>query len=150
MVADFTIRGADDFARIAKHIKAAGKDARKEFHKALNRSTKPLKDAMKANADILPSKGGLADRVRRARYSTQARGGNNPGVKIVVRDSKGRKVDLDALDRGTVRHPTYGRAPWVEQRVAPNVLTDPFQEGAEQVRDDLITAIEALARQMTE
>jgi hypothetical protein len=145
---DFALAGLEQFKKLSKDLREAGdKDMRRELYRGLQRATKPLKVAAKESAgQVLPTRGGLADRVQRARYNTKSRAGNNPSVRIEAKDAKGRAVDLEALDRGTVRHPTYGRKPWVNQRVTPGWFTQPMQDGATEVRVEIVRAIDAVAR----
>ena len=140
--------GAEEFAKLARDLRAAGdKDLRKELYRGLNRATKGLKDAAKDSARrTLPQGGGLADRVARARFSTRARAGRSPSIRIVAKDSKGRPVDLYALDQGTVRHPTFGRRPWVAQRVDPGWFTEPMERGAGDARRHIEAAVAEVAR----
>lgn len=146
MADDFTIAGLQRFAKLSKDLRVAGdKDLRKELYRGLQRATKPLKDDAKANARrVLPGRGGLADRVARARFNTRSRAGRNPSVKITAQDAKGRSVDLVALDDGSVRHPTFGRRPWVKQDVTPGWFTEPMQAGAPEVAREVIAAIDAV------
>lgn len=148
MADDFTVRGLEQFQKLSKDLRSAGdKDLRRELYRGLNRATKPLKEDAKANARaVLPSRGGLADRVARARLSTRAKAGKNPSVRIEAKDAKGRKVDLARLDQGTLRHLVYGRKPWVQQSVQPGWFTEPMERGVTHVRKEVLAAIEAVAR----
>ena len=152
MAGDFEFRGIEKFAQVARDLKAAGdKDLRRELYRGLNRATKPLKEAAKANtAAKLPQRGGLAARVSRARYSTKGRAGKNPSVSIVVKDSKNRSVDLKAIDAGQVRHPTFKDGPWVTQPVPAGTITDPMMEGVDDVRVQLLAAIDAVATKLAQ
>jgi len=152
MVADFSIRGAEKFAAVARDLKAAGdKELRRELYRGINRATKPLKeDAKKSAASTLPSRGGLAGRVSRARFSTKTRAGASPSVRIVAKDAKGRSVDLAALDGGRLRHPLYGnRGHWYTQSVKPEWFTRPMLAGADKVRREIVAAVDAVAAKLS-
>ncbi len=150
MVADVRIAGAEKFAALARDLKAAGaKDLRRELYRGLNRATKPLKAAAKESAQsTLPQRGGLAARVARARFSTRSRAGANPSVRIVAKDAAGRKVDLSRLDRGQVRHPVFGRPPYVSQRVDPGWFSRPMEDGVDVVRAEMIAAIDVVTAKL--
>lgn len=151
MVADIRVDGVEHFAQVARALRAAGaKDLRRELYRGLNRATKPLKDAAKANAATLPQRGGLAGRVQRARFSTKGRAGRNPSVSIVAKDAKSRSVDLRALDAGTVRHPTFGHRPWVSQPVTPGWFSKPMEAGADDVAREVLAAVDAVAAKLVE
>lgn len=149
MADEFTVRGLERFGKLSRDLRAAGdKDLRRELYRGLQRATKPLKEAAKENArSTLPRKGGLADRVSRARFNTKSRAGRNPSVRIEAKDAKGRSVDLEALDRGSVRHPTFGHRPWVKQDVRPGWFTQPMEAGVEDVRREVVAAIDEVIRQ---
>ena len=148
---DLRITGAEQFAHVAKALRDAGdKELRKELYRGLNRATKPLKaEAQAEAAAILPRRGGLSARVAKARFTTKSRGGQNPSVRIVAKDAKGRSADLARIDQGEVRHPVYGHGPWVKQAVRPGWFTRPMQEGADVVRREVVAAIDAVARKLS-
>jgi hypothetical protein len=141
-----SIRGLERFARLSKDLRQAGaKELRRELYRGLQRAAKPLIADAKVSARSLPHRGGLADRAARARFRVKARAGRTPSISIVAADAKGRSVDLDALDRGTVRHPTFGHRPWVAQQVRPEWFTRPMVNGSPQVRDEMLRAVDDVA-----
>ena len=144
--------GAEKFARTARALKKAGaKDLRRELYRGVQRAAKPLKEAAKESArSTLPKRGGLAARVAGARYSTRTKAGRNPSVRIEVRDAAGRKVDVEALDRGVVRHLTFGHRPLVEQRVRPDWFMRPMREGGDDVRRELEAAVDRVAAKLVQ
>lgn len=150
---DIVIKGADDFARLARDLRAIDdKELRREFYAGINRATKPLKADAKASARRdLPKRGGLNEFVAKTSLTTRSRGGQNPGVRIVARKSKkgGRKSDVDAIDRGRLRHPVFGnRRVWVEQRVRPGWFTEPMEAGAGPVRRELLGVLDDVKRKV--
>jgi hypothetical protein len=54
------------------------------------------------------------------------------------------------IDRGRVRHLTYGHKPWVLQDVRKGWFTDPLEAGAPEVRKDLTAAMDTVARKIEE
>jgi hypothetical protein len=142
------VSGAQDLRALSRDLKEAGrKDLRKELFAGLNRSTKPLRAAAKANAlATLPSSGGLNARVAAATMTVR---GGGARVTIVARPSKrGGQFDPFAVDGGIVQHPTYGHAPTVSQHVKPGWFTKPMQENADVVRDELVAGIDVVARKL--
>lgn len=77
--------GFRDLQRISRELKSAPKELRREVYKALERSTKPLKDAARQGArDSLPQAGGLAERVAAATIRSKLRGGNSPSLTLTA------------------------------------------------------------------
>jgi hypothetical protein len=142
------VKGAEELVRLSRQLRAAGdQELRRDFYRGLNRASKPLKEAAKQNAGrVLPRRGGLAALVAKSRLSTSVRGGGaNPGVRIT---GKGR-MDLDRMDRGQVRHPVFGnRRVWVVQSVTPRWFTEPMEAGAEDVRTELLSVFDDVARRL--
>lgn len=147
MPVEVTVRGGDEIAHVARLLRSIDdKELRKDFHAALNRATKPLKAAAQNNAAAtLPSRGGLAALVASGSWRTSAKTGRDAGVRIAVKG----KADLDALDRGTLRHPVFGnRGTWVTQQVTPGWFSKPMEAGAPEVRKELLAAIDEIVRRL--
>ena len=141
----FEVRGAGDFDRFAKALKAAGRtDLRKEMFKAFRAAAKPLIAASRQEARRrLPSSGGLAEQVAKEPQRVQIRTGRHAGVRIAVGKKRG---GARTANRGVVRHPVFGnRKVWVSQKVTPGWFDDPMREGAPLVRRKLEQAIENVA-----
>jgi hypothetical protein len=142
------VSGAQDLRALSRDLKEAGrKDLRKELFAGLNRATKPLRAEAKANAlATLPSSGGLAARVAAANMTVR---GGGARVTIVARPSKrGGSFHPIEIDGGVVRHPVYGHGPTVNQHVKPGWFTRPMQAGADEVRHELVAAIDVVARKL--
>jgi hypothetical protein len=142
------VGGAQDLRALSRDLKVAGrKDLRKELFAGLNRSTKPLRAAAKANAlDTLPETGGLNRRVAAATMTVR---GGGARLTIVARPSKrGGQFDPLGVDGGIVRHPTYGHGPTVAQHVQPGWFTKPMLAGADEVRHELVLGIDVVAAKL--
>lgn len=139
---DFEVTGADDFYKLSKALKHAGrKELRKELHKGLRTAAKPLVKKTRAEAlRLLPKGGGLARQVSKEPQRVQVRTGTRTaGVRIVV---PGKNGGARAANRGVVRHPVFGnRKVWVNQNVPPGWFDGPLLESAPAVRRDLEDAI---------
>jgi hypothetical protein len=143
----FGYHGAEKLARLAAAIKDAGdKDLRRELFRAMQRSTKPLKLAAREGAiQILPYRGGLAERVATSKFSTQVRTrGKGAGVRV-----KGASdMDIGSMNRGRLRHLTYGHRPWRNQKVRAGWFDDSLTVEADKVRGEIVRAVDELGRKL--
>ncbi len=132
------------------------KEVRPRVFRAIQSATKPLKQEIPASARAtLPHSGGLNELIADLKIVTQSRlVGRNVGVRIISSRSKaqhaaarrravarrtgraraprgttvrGGLIDLNAIDRGRVRHPTHGHRPWVIQSVRPGFFARPMK-----------------------
>lgn len=122
---------ARDYAAVARVMRRAGNEGlRKEYTRALREVGRPFgRQVAQAGAARLPRHGGLAARVATARIGVQA---TTLRVTISLRSKEG--YDLRALQRGNLRHPTFGRSRWVRQDVDGAGFQEGFDAGAEKVR----------------
>ena len=129
-------------AQFAASMHRAAGDVPTTTQRALAASGQRLIAAARAGAGMLPSRGGLAARVAGARYTVDEvrSAGGSAGIQLTV----AADLDVDALDRGTLRHPVYGnRSRWVTQRVPARWLTDAVEDAArdgavlDQLADDV-------------
>lgn len=122
--------------QLARDLRAF--DGRKEVVKQLKGEIrKPLPEVRKAirrrALDTLPKRGGLNRWVARTRVLGQVRvTGRGVEIKLVGRrKSQAGTSDLKRLDRGRIRHPTFGqrgKGMWHTQAVRPGYFTDPAAE----------------------
>lgn len=125
----------DDFAAFARDLRAYSQ--RKELEKALRKEIrKPVPRVrlkIKARAlSTLPKRGGLNKWVSRTRITAQIRFGRAFTVRLIGRrQSASGQSDLKRLDKGRVRHPSWGRrgrGQWHVQRVTSGFFTAPAVE----------------------
>ncbi len=160
MSEDYTIRGAEDFIRLSKALKAAGADQfRKELHAELRKAVRAgIPKTDEKLREVLPS--GLKSRGSTSQ-SVQLRTGANPGVSAVI--SYGRKAKRNGLgasnarmlnNYGQIRHPvradpqkTRKQWRWVDQSIpgATDWFGKAWQEQAPSLQEAVEAAIEALA-----
>lgn len=143
---ELRVEGADKLARVSKALRQAGdKDLAKELRQGITRAVKPLKVAAKQSASsTLPSRGGLGKRVSRTSLPHSKRGGaKNPGIRIKALPNA--VADPLRIDRGRVRHPVWGRGPWVLQDVTPGWFTKPMNEAGPAVRAEIAAALDVVA-----
>ena len=141
MAAEFEVTGADDFLRLSKALKAAGRtQMRKDLTNAMKKAAKPLIVETKAEARrTLPQRGGLAKLVAKAPQRVKVATGKDPGVSIVVSRSHG----VRGADKGLIHHPVFGdRTDWKPQVVPSGWFERPLQAGAPLIRPELQKALE--------
>lgn len=141
-MSDFEVRGADDFLRLSKALKAAGRTGmRKELNKRIKAAAKPSIKAVKdAAREGLPRQGGAGAFFARKRATVVTATGRDPGVKV-----RFAKADQRLDTQGRLTHPVFGRPPTVVQRVRPGILSEGFQDSAPEVRKEIEAAMESIA-----
>jgi hypothetical protein len=144
---DISIRGAEKLEAAARSLKAAGRgDLRKELLRGLRESAKPTIKELRVSAlRDLPKKGGLAALVAKSRFSVRNRlSGKTVGMRIEGQNNNAR--GLEAIDKGTVRHPVYGnRKAWAVQSVHPGWFTKPAEEAMPTIRREVQRVLDDVA-----
>lgn len=145
---NISVTGAEKLLRLATAIRKSGdQNLSKELNKALQRASKPLKRSARQGAlQILPYRGGLAERVARSRFTSRVtKRGRGAGLRIIGNGQD----NLARMDDGSVRHPVYGnRGKWVTQRITPGWFTKPLTLDAPKVSAELNGAIDAVAAKL--
>lgn len=134
LAGDFEVIGADDFLRLSKALKHAGRtELRKELNRGIRVAAKPIVPEVRAEAlRRLPKRGGLARQVAKEPARVQTRTGRDPGVRVVVGRKRG---GARQANRGEIRHPVFGdRGRWVTQRVQPGWFDDPAERSAPRIK----------------
>ena len=133
---------ASDYKAFAQRLKAADRKVASGLRRRVRDASKPLSEAVaKDGPEGLPESGGLADWLRQAKPSlsmTQTR----VAIKLTgMVGTRTRKTsDLNAINRGRLRHPVYARpgrkAGWTNQRVAAGTYDAAIDtHGAEALED---------------
>ena len=138
---DLRVSGADDLERVARRLKEAGnKGLRRALLKRIREVNKDTITAIRANAlATLPRRGGYADIIADSKIGTRTKmSGNSVGVSLQGRNG----FDLRSLNRGRLRHPTYGHGPWVSQAVEPGFFTDPIEADLPRLQQGVVKAID--------
>lgn len=149
-----SVRLAGDTAemrRLADKLRRAGQDnaISDAILAAIRQEIQPLRDSARQRArETLPRRGGLADRVAQQPMPVSYSPSRSRGVRvrIDVRPAHGRAgvEDPAAVDRGRVRHPTFGRTgpgEWHTQQVQAGWFTVPMTQGAPKIRAALVAAL---------
>lgn len=140
-VGEVRITGAEDLRALGKRLRAAGdegKGLRKELLAGIRGVAKgPLTEQLQqAAARRLPARGGLAaGTAKKLKVAVRTRlSGQQAGVTAVVAVAE---LDLPKMEAGKLRHPTYGRKPWVTQKIEAGI----FGEAVEQTAGAVVQAI---------
>ncbi len=146
---EVSIQGAQDLEILARRLKEVGRnDLRKELLRGIREANKPLVAEIREHIrSSLPRRGGLADEIARSTISTRTRlMGKSAGVTLQARRGKSR---LDRLNRGVLRHPTYGHRPWVNQQIESGWFDEPIRNNIDMVRQNVIDAMQQVATKLT-
>lgn len=137
------LRGAEQLVALAKRLRDAPKELRSELYIGINRAAKPLKnDVRKSAQDRLPKSGGLAKKISETKIATKRRiTGGGAGVRLIGTSG----YDIGSINRGRVRHKTFGHKPWVNQAVTKGFWTDPLVAAAPRVRDEIQDVMDKIA-----
>lgn len=146
-----SLTGTEQLEAVAKVLRDAPKDVRRQSYAAMARAVRPLTQAVKAAAPTyMPSRyGSLLAKSLRVR--TQRRTGRNAGITLIGkakgRGTKGR--DVGGLNRGELRHPLYGnRGHWYPQHVRPGFWDNPLQANVAVVRKELLHVLDEIAKRV--
>jgi hypothetical protein len=110
---DFQVDGQAQLRKLAAHIRATGnKGLGREFARALEKAVEPVKKSIVASAEqTMPS--GYRETLTRSlkhRRTTRA-SARQASVRLATYgDGKSERRDLPALNKGTLRHPVFGRS----------------------------------------
>lgn len=143
---EIKLRGAEQLVDLAKRLRSAPKDLRLEMYRGINRAAKPIKNEVKASArKNLPKSGGLAKHIAGTKIATKRRvTGRSAGVRLVGRSG----YDIGSINRGRVRHLTFGHGPWVNQRVEPGFWSKPIVAAAPRVQQEIQDAMDVIERKL--
>ncbi len=141
-LAEVHATGSAKLQAVSRAVRAMDdKELKKRFYAGLNRAVKPLKvDAKDSARKRLPQRGGLAKRVARTTISTRRL---SSGISLVAKPNA--VDDPAAINRGRVKHPTFGHQPSVVQVVKAGWFTGPMAAGAPLVREELVKVLDQVA-----
>ncbi len=171
-----TVLGGLALRRLNVQLKAAGRtDLMDELRAGVNKAVQPVrKDIVDDVPQYMPS--GYAPVLSKSlRFrTTQRRGASSFTVSMsTVGEGSRTRRDIRSLDKGILRHPTFGRhhyrkwryvgnekvripgrgqpidAPWVSQRIKPRFWTDPAERGKDAAIKRAAEAMRAVAGRIT-
>ncbi|HQA14618.1 MAG TPA: hypothetical protein PLD94_10625 [Ornithinibacter sp.] len=136
------VRGSEDFLRLAAKLDEGDRKLNNGIRRRLREVAKPLGSEVRDTlAESMPRRGGLSAMIGRSKVSVSSTSDTGERVEIRVR-SAGH--DLEAMDAGMLRHPTFGHKPWVGQSVPSGSAAKALEAGAPKVRDALMREVETL------
>lgn len=152
-MADVRVEGAEKLRKLARDLSIAGNiELQKELRRGLAVAARPVGKEVRAEIPrVMPS--GYAPVLSKAlRVSVSTRTPRASRYLVAVRvvlsaAGRHRKRDLPALDRGSLRHPVFGRRrqPWVMQRIRRGFFAEPAKRTQDQATTEAIAAIERVA-----
>jgi hypothetical protein len=107
-----------------------------------------VRDAKKSALATLPNAGGLNERVARSDITWRARR-QSGGVSVRFTVQRNAVRDPASINRGRVKHPTYGHRPYPIQLVKPGWFSIPMKAGRPAVRAVITQALERHIRKAT-
>jgi hypothetical protein len=146
-MANLRVTGAEDLAVLSARAKAAGPKIHRRMNRGIRKAVKPTIESVKGSKGMgrLPS--GLNAWMQDTKFTTRIRAhGTTAGVRVVAA-KKGH--DVYSIDKGTARHPVYGRAPWVDQAVPPGFFTEVVNDERERMFKDVRAEFRDFARELS-
>ncbi len=145
---------ASDYKAFAARLKTAEKSVKASLRKRLREAAKPLSEAVAQDGpEGLPQGGGLADWLRQAKPGlamTQTR------MAIKLTGLKGLRTgktsDLNAINRGRLRHPVYAqpgrKAGWVNQSVEAGTYDKAIAKHADAALDEIGRVVDDIMKEI--
>lgn len=122
---------ASEFTAFAGKLKAAERAVRNRMRKGLREAARPFAaEVVPEGAEAFPA--GLAAHV-------VAKGGRpvvvqtSTGVRVVFGKKSGPQIGR--MNEGSLRHPTFGRRPWVSQDIPAGSFTKALEKRLPDIRD---------------
>lgn len=144
---DLRVTGAEDLAVISAKAKAAGPKIQRRMNKGIRTAVKPTIEEIKGPEGMgrLPS--GLEAWMQDTKFTTRIRAhGTTAGVRVVATKSG---HDVFRIDKGTARHPVFGRGPWVNQPVPAGFFTEVVHDERDRMFNDVKAQFRDLARELS-
>ena len=135
---------ANELAEVARNLRQAGdEELRRELLDGIQRAVEPIPQAIR---------GGMPGRLPNRYAATldadlsigvQTRTGvSTAGVSVVARTRRAQRRRLYRLDQGVLAHPLFGnRRHWFDQPVREGWFTQPAEDSAPRVRQDIEDAL---------
>ena len=137
MTSAFRVEGADDFHRLADRLQAGKRTVHEAVTKGFEDAGEPLLERMRrGGVEVAPRRGGMAARIARVRGAVDRAGSAAAmRVQLVLRSLDGD--DLSRVDEGTLRHPVFGRRPWMTQGIPAQGFSRPLARSTRELQDTL-------------
>lgn len=135
------VEGLEKFKALRARLKEAESSLRVELIAAIKVATQPLEQEVKQSIARLPRRGGLADKVAGAKFTTRV-------STTSVRFKMASPYYLDEIDKGKLAHPVFGRKPNVFQKVNPGFWTDPIRNNFAPIETKVVGVIDEFGRKL--
>lgn len=131
------VTGRAELRRIQADVAKVPADVRKRVAAEIRQALTPLKAEIPAAAgERMPKRGGYAGVLSRAtkvavRVTTAS---GITGTASVTAMGKRKQRAIEAINKGVLRHPTFGRrgkGDWHNQPVPPGFVDDPFDDAVD-------------------
>jgi hypothetical protein len=161
---EFHIDGRARLHEVAKAIRATGdKGLGREMGKALAATTTPLREAIDAEAArVMPVGGGYQAVLSRSlRHKTSQRTGSRSATirLITYADGTGERRDVEALEKGVLRHPVFGRSrntragrvpnPWAITKIRSGFHQRGTANAGDEAQKRLLVVLDDFAARLT-
>jgi len=135
---------ADEFKAFAAKLKTVDRKLKTRLRKRIRQvALAEGPDIVQEGADGLP--GGLGEHVV-AKGARPTVSQTATGVRLVLGKKAGPQIGK--LDEGSVRHPTYGRPPWVEQAIPAGTFTEAIEKRADKLREGVAKEVESIMKEL--
>lgn len=143
------IRGEENFDRLAAKIRAGVARNRlvPDMRDGFQKESDPMRQAVFRSIDgYLPNR--YASVLRRS-LDIDARGssGGNTARVTLTATAGGRHVGV--VNDGRLRHPVFGRRPWVNQGVRRGFVSEPMNSRRQSLRQRVVNALRSFLQEIT-
>ena len=133
-----------DFARFAAKLKQQDRKVKNAVRRRLRKVAMEIgPEVVEEGASGLPSKLGehVVAKGGKPTYSQTA-----TGAALVLGKKKGPQIGR--MDEGNLRHPTFGRPPWVKQAIAAGTFTEALEKRLPELREALTDEIGKIMKEL--
>lgn len=147
--------GSADLAQVRRALKQVGdKGLGKQLAAGLSRAARPLGPAIRAEVPRAMPSGYAPVLAKSLRFRTAVKSARTT-ARVTVRvygDGQREKRDVPALNRGTLRHPVFGRRRkgWVAQRVRAGFVDRPADRLGPDISREMQAVVDYVAGQITQ
>lgn len=128
-----------------------GRTLRAQLLAGIRVGAKPAIEAARGAArSTLPKHGGLNEEVATTQITVATRlTGPRVGVRIGVTKGRKRSNKAYGANKGVVRHPVFGKAKWVEQKVPAGWFDDTLRKSTPLISGPIQAAMQRVAEEAT-
>ena len=133
----------DGWREVYTNLKQADKTIQRALRKRLAEAGKPAaQDVIDEASAQLPARGGLSRWVGASKPSLSM-SATRLAIKIGRGNAGRRRSDINAMNRGRLRHPVYGnRRSWVTQSIPAGLFERAWERQADRVVEDVAVVLD--------